>query len=70
MATPTPSRMRPANGECTWNGEWLSVGFVVLEGRLSIEVEGREPISLKPYEAVTIPRGRCTVRMPTAEPSC
>jgi len=38
--------------------------FLVLEGRLSIDVEGREPISLKPYEAVTIPKG--TMHFPHA----
>jgi mannose-6-phosphate isomerase-like protein (cupin superfamily) len=31
--------------------------FLVLEGRLEIEVEGRDPIVLDPHDGVTIPRG-------------
>jgi mannose-6-phosphate isomerase-like protein (cupin superfamily) len=31
--------------------------FLVLEGRLEIEVEGRDPITLNPHDGVTIPRG-------------
>lgn len=31
--------------------------FLVLSGRLVIDVEGREPITLEPNHAVTIPKG-------------
>jgi mannose-6-phosphate isomerase-like protein (cupin superfamily) len=31
--------------------------FLVLEGRLEIEVEGRDPFVLDPHDGVTIPRG-------------
>ncbi len=31
--------------------------FLVLEGRLEIEVEGRDPITLNPHDGVTIPKG-------------
>ncbi len=31
--------------------------FLVLEGELEIEVEGREPFALGPHQGVTIPRG-------------
>ena len=31
--------------------------FLVLEGRLELEVEGREPFVLGPRQGVTIPRG-------------
>jgi mannose-6-phosphate isomerase-like protein (cupin superfamily) len=31
--------------------------FLVLEGALTIDVEGREPIRLGPQQAVTIPKG-------------
>ena len=31
--------------------------FLVLEGRLELEVEGREPFVLGPHQGVTIPRG-------------
>jgi mannose-6-phosphate isomerase-like protein (cupin superfamily) len=32
--------------------------FYVLEGALTIEVEGQAPVELKPGQGVTIPRGR------------
>ncbi|HZS40302.1 MAG TPA: cupin domain-containing protein [Polyangia bacterium] len=31
--------------------------FLVLEGRLSIEVEGRETVTLEPHQAFTVPKG-------------
>ncbi|HVV87847.1 MAG TPA: cupin domain-containing protein [Kofleriaceae bacterium] len=31
--------------------------FLVLEGALTIEIEGREPIPLGPQQAVTVPKG-------------
>jgi mannose-6-phosphate isomerase-like protein (cupin superfamily) len=31
--------------------------FLVLEGELEIEVEGREPVRLTPHDGVTIPKG-------------
>ena len=31
--------------------------FLVLEGRLELEIEGREPFVLEPHQGVTIPRG-------------
>jgi mannose-6-phosphate isomerase-like protein (cupin superfamily) len=31
--------------------------FLVLEGDLEIEIEGREPVRLKPHDGVTIPKG-------------
>jgi mannose-6-phosphate isomerase-like protein (cupin superfamily) len=31
--------------------------FLVLEGELEIEVEGREPVRLAPHDGVTIPKG-------------
>jgi mannose-6-phosphate isomerase-like protein (cupin superfamily) len=31
--------------------------FLVLEGRLSIEIEGSETITLEPYQGVTVPKG-------------
>lgn len=31
--------------------------FLVLDGRLEIELEGREPVVLGPNQAVTIPKG-------------
>jgi len=31
--------------------------FLVLDGRLEIEIEGREPAVLGPRQAITIPRG-------------
>jgi mannose-6-phosphate isomerase-like protein (cupin superfamily) len=39
--------------------------FLVLEGELSIEVEGRETFVLGPHQAVTIPRG--VMHRPRAE---
>src|SRR5262245_44154538 len=31
--------------------------FMVLEGKLKIEIEGREPVTLEPSQAVTVPKG-------------
>jgi mannose-6-phosphate isomerase-like protein (cupin superfamily) len=31
--------------------------FLVLEGRLRLEIQGREPITLEPHQAVTVPKG-------------
>jgi mannose-6-phosphate isomerase-like protein (cupin superfamily) len=31
--------------------------FLVLEGRLELEIEGRKPFVLEPHQGVTIPRG-------------
>ena len=31
--------------------------FLVLQGRLSIDIEGRDPITLGPNQAVTVPKG-------------
>jgi len=31
--------------------------FLVLQGRLDIEIEGRDPITLEPNQAVTVPKG-------------
>jgi mannose-6-phosphate isomerase-like protein (cupin superfamily) len=31
--------------------------FLVLEGDLEIEIEGRDPVRLKPHDGVTIPKG-------------
>ncbi len=31
--------------------------FLVLEGKLSIEVEGRETVTLEPHQAFTVPKG-------------
>ena len=31
--------------------------FLVLEGRLSIEIEGRETVTLDPHQAFTVPKG-------------
>ena len=46
------------HGEFHWHAHEKEDEFVlVIDGRLEIEIEGREPVTLKPTEGVMIPRG-------------
>ena len=51
-------RLGVLEGEFHWHKHDVEDEFfLVLEGRLEIEVEGRDPIVLNPHDGVTIPRG-------------
>jgi mannose-6-phosphate isomerase-like protein (cupin superfamily) len=51
-------RLGVVEGEFHWHKHELEDEFfLVLEGELEIEVEGREPFVLGPSQGVTIPRG-------------
>src|SRR3954452_22122850 len=51
-------RLGVLDGEFHWHKhEDEDEFFLVLEGRLEIEGEGREPFVLGPHDGVTIPRG-------------
>jgi mannose-6-phosphate isomerase-like protein (cupin superfamily) len=51
-------RLGVVEGEFHWHKhETEDEFFLVLEGELEIEVEGREPFVLGPAQGVTIPRG-------------
>jgi mannose-6-phosphate isomerase-like protein (cupin superfamily) len=46
------------NGEFHWHvHEKEDEFFLVLEGTLEIEIEGRSPVLLKPLEGVMVPKG-------------
>lgn len=46
------------HGEFHWHAhEREDEFFLVLEGSLEIEIEGRNPVQLKPLEGVMVPRG-------------
>src|SRR6185369_11879071 len=46
------------HGEFHWHShEKEDEFFLVLEGELEIEIEGREPVFLKPMEGVMVPKG-------------
>ena len=44
----------------------MAVFFLVLEGELEVEIEGREAVRLKPMEGVMVPKG---VRHKTKAPA-
>ena len=51
-------RLGVLDGEFHWHKhERDDEFFFVLDGRLEIEIEGREPAVLGPRQAITIPRG-------------
>lgn len=51
-------RIGVLNGEFHWHAhEQEDEFFLVLEGELEIEIEGRDPVFLKAFEGVTVPRG-------------
>ena len=51
-------RLARFDGEHVWHvHENTDEFFLVLDGELEIEVEGREPFVLGPQQGVTIPRG-------------
>lgn len=46
------------NGEFHWHShEQEDEFFLMLEGSLEIEIEGRSPVQLKPMEGVMVPKG-------------
>ena len=50
-------RLGVLEGEFHWHKhEVEDEFFFVLEGELEIEIEGRDPVVLKPHQAITIPR--------------
>ena len=55
------------NGEFHWHVHQLEDEFfLVLEGRLEIELEGRAPVHLKPMEGLMVPKGiRHKTKAPT-----
>lgn len=54
-------------GEYVWHAHAeTDEFFLVLEGRLTIELEGREPVVLGPLQLFTVPRG--LRHKPSAEP--
>ncbi len=51
-------RLGVLEGDFHWHKHDLEDEFfLVLEGRLIIEVEGREPVTLDPHQGYTVPRG-------------
>lgn len=59
-------RMGVFRGEFHWHShDSEDEFFLVLEGELEIEIEGRDSVSLKPMEAVMVPHG---VRHKTKSP--
>jgi mannose-6-phosphate isomerase-like protein (cupin superfamily) len=51
-------RLGVLEGEFHWHKhERDDEFFLVLDGELEIEIEGREPAVLAPHQAITIPRG-------------
>jgi mannose-6-phosphate isomerase-like protein (cupin superfamily) len=51
-------RLGVLDGEFHWHKHDVEDEFfLVLEGRLEIEIEGRDPVMLNPHDGVTIPRG-------------
>lgn len=51
-------RIGVLQGEFHWHAhEQEDEFFLVLEGDLEIEIEGRDPVHLKPLEGVMVPKG-------------
>ena len=51
-------RLGVLDGEFHWHKhEAEDEFFLVLEGELEIEIEGRDPVLLQPHQGITIPKG-------------